>query len=51
VIEVLKNTVGAPEWLEKLSFWWIIGVVIGIAIIITGIKILTANTEKPDKPY
>jgi uncharacterized membrane protein YvbJ len=51
LIEVLKNTVGAPDWLEDLEFWWIIGVVIGIAIIITGIKILTSDDNKPDKPY
>ena len=40
---VLKNTVfknQLPVWLEDFSFWWLIGLIIAIAVIMTGIRIL-----------
>ena len=40
---VLKNTniySQLPEWIQNFQFWWLIGLVIAIAVILTGIKIL-----------
>ena len=30
-----------PSWLVNFDFWWIIGIIIAIAFIITGIRIMT----------
>jgi hypothetical protein len=32
-----------PDWLYNCEFWWIIPVIIGIAIIIAGVKGLTSR--------
>ncbi len=40
---VIKNTniySELPGWLQNFEFWWLIGLVIAIAIIMTGIRIL-----------
>jgi len=40
---VLKNTVFKdqfPDWIQNFEFWWIIGLVIAIAVIMTGVRIL-----------
>ena len=29
-----------PSWLVNFEFWWIIGIIIAIAIIVTGIRII-----------
>jgi ribosomal protein L40E len=29
-----------PEWLQNFQFWWLIGLIIAIAIILTGVRIL-----------
>ena len=29
-----------PDWLEEFNFWWIIGILIAIAFIVTGIRIM-----------
>lgn len=41
---VLKNIVeteNLPTWLQNFDFWWVIGFIIALAIIITGIRIIT----------
>jgi ribosomal protein L40E len=45
---VLKETdiyKGLPAWLQDFQFWWLIGLIIAIAIIMTGIRIIV-NREK-----
>ncbi len=40
---VLKNTGyygSLPAWVQNFEFWWIIGVLIALAVIITGIRII-----------
>jgi len=40
---VLKDetlAVNLPAWLQDFNFWWLIGLVIAIAVIATGIRIL-----------
>ena len=37
----LKNVQGMPDWITNFQFWWIIPVIIGIAIIIAGIKMMS----------
>ena len=40
---VLKNTniyAQLPEWLQNFEFWWLIGLIIAIAVIMTGVRIL-----------
>jgi uncharacterized membrane protein YvbJ len=36
----LKNIEGLPDWVYNFSFWWIIPVVVGLAVIIWGVSIL-----------
>jgi uncharacterized membrane protein YhdT len=43
----LKNVKGLPDWVYSFEVWWIIPVVIGIAIIAAGIKMIM----KKDKKY
>lgn len=42
LIEVLRNIEGLdlPQWFYDFNFWWIIGLVIALAIIFAGIKML-----------
>ncbi len=41
VIELgLKNVEGMPDWIVNFQFWWVIPVLIGIAIIVAGIKMM-----------
>ncbi len=40
---VLKDTgvyENLPTWLQNFEFWWLIGLIIAIAIIVTGIRII-----------
>ena len=40
---VLKNTDiynQLPTWLQNFEFWWLIGLVVAVAVIMTGIRIL-----------
>ena len=37
----LKNVEGMPPWIADFQFWWIIPVIIGIAIIIAGIRMMS----------
>ena len=41
---VLKNIEGLPEslaWIKDFEFWWVFALLIGAAIIISGIRIIT----------
>jgi len=40
----LKNIQGLPQWVYDVEFWWIIPVIIGIAILIAGIRMITKQT-------
>lgn len=42
LIEVLRNIKGLdlPQWFYDFNFWWIIGLVIALAIIFAGIKMM-----------
>ena len=40
----LKNVEGMPPWITDFQFWWIIPVIIGIAIIIAGIRVMSKKT-------
>lgn len=41
VIELgLKNVEGMPPWITDFQFWWVIPVLIGIAIIVAGIRMM-----------
>ncbi|MCJ2562517.1 MAG: zinc-ribbon domain-containing protein [Candidatus Thermoplasmatota archaeon] len=41
VIELgLKNVEGMPDWIANFQLWWIIPVLIGIAIIVAGIRMM-----------
>lgn len=45
---VLKNTSiynQLPEWLQNFEFWWLIGLIIAIAIIMTGVRILVKRSD------
>jgi len=45
---VLKNTEvysNLPTWLQNFEFWWLIGLVIAIAVIMTGIRILISKEK------
>jgi hypothetical protein len=46
----LKNIQGLPSWLTDFQFWWIIPVVIGIAIIIAAIRMMTRREHPPGPP-
>jgi uncharacterized membrane protein YvbJ len=37
----IKNIPGRPSWVDNFEFWWIIPVVIGIAILVAGIRMVT----------
>ena len=39
---VLKNIEGLnlPEWVQNFNFWWVFFLIIAIAIIITGIRMM-----------
>ncbi len=37
----LKNVEGMPDWIVDFQFWWVIPVLIGIAIIIAGIRMMS----------
>lgn len=39
----LKNIEGLPDWVYSFSFWWIIPLIVGIAIIAWGISILVKD--------
>jgi len=41
----IKNIRGLPDWTTDFEFWWVIPVIIGIAIIITGIKMMSKSEE------
>ena len=41
-----KNISGMPHWLSDFEFWWIIPVIIGIAIIITGLKMISREDRR-----
>jgi len=34
-----------PEWIVNFEFWWLIGLIIAIAIIMTGIRILIKRSD------
>ena len=44
LFEVVLKSTGIyeqlPEWLQNFEFWWFIGLVIAIAVIMTGLRIL-----------
>ncbi len=35
----LKNVQGLPQWVYDFQFWWVIPVLIGIAIIVGGLRL------------
>jgi uncharacterized membrane protein YvbJ len=37
---VLKNVLDSSHWIQSVELWWIFGLVIGIAIIIAGLKLV-----------
>jgi len=43
----LKNISGMPHWVSDFEFWWVIPVIIGIAIIITGLKMISREERQP----
>ncbi|MFQ5911197.1 MAG: zinc-ribbon domain-containing protein [Thermoplasmata archaeon] len=36
----LKNISGMPQWVYDFQFWWIIPVIIGLAIIVAGLRMV-----------
>ncbi|GAF76626.1 unnamed protein product, partial [marine sediment metagenome] len=41
---VLKNIgalEGLPSWIQNFEFWWLIALVIAVAIILSGVRIIT----------
>jgi uncharacterized membrane protein YvbJ len=36
----LKNVEGLPSWIYEFQFWWIFALLIGIAIIVTGLRMI-----------
>ena len=34
-----------PEWLINFEFWWLIGLIIAIAIVMTGVRILIKKSD------
>ena len=42
LIEVIKNIEGLnlPDWFYNTNWWWIIGLVIALAVIMAGVKML-----------
>lgn len=41
----IKNIPELPDWVGKFEFWWVIPVIIGIAIIITGLSIASKRSQ------
>lgn len=43
MVEVLKNIEGLnlPQWFYNTNWWWIIGLVIAVAVILAGFRMLT----------
>ena len=41
IFEVVIPDSYLPYWLQEFSFWWFIGLIIAIAFIITGIRMMT----------
>lgn len=37
----IKNIPGLPAWVDNFEFWWIIPVIIGLAILVAGIRMVT----------
>jgi hypothetical protein len=46
IVEVMKRVTDVPDWLEDFEFCWLVPVIIGIAIIATGIKMIFSNNKK-----
>ncbi len=45
---VIKNTTlydSLPTWLQNFEFWWLIGLIIAVAIIATGIRIMIKKQD------
>ncbi len=40
---VLKTALPDDHWIQSFEFWWLFGLVIGIAIIIAGIRLVTRH--------
>jgi uncharacterized protein (TIGR03382 family) len=40
LIEVIKNIFGndLPQWFRNLELWWLIGLVIALAVILAGVR-------------
>jgi ribosomal protein L40E len=34
-----------PDWMQNFEFWWLIGLIIAIAIIMTGVRILIKRKD------
>ncbi len=47
LIEVLRNIPGLdlPQWFYDFNFWWVIGLVIALAIIIAGFRMLARQQQ------
>ncbi|UCE74669.1 MAG: zinc-ribbon domain-containing protein [Methanomassiliicoccales archaeon] len=41
----IKNISGMPDWVYDFEFWWIIPVIIGLAIIIAGLKMVMKKNQ------
>jgi uncharacterized membrane protein YvbJ len=41
----LKRIEGMPDWIYSLEIWWLIPLVIGLAIILAGIKMITKKNR------
>lgn len=41
VIKNIVNLEGLPEWVQNFQFWWLIALVIAIALISAGIRMIT----------
>lgn len=42
---VLKNIEGMPQWIVDFEFWWLFGLVIGIAIIVAGLRLIMKGSR------
>lgn len=42
---VIKKIEGMPPWIATFEFWWIFALVIGIAILIAGIRMIRRGTR------
>jgi len=34
-----------PDWLANFEFWWLIGLIIAVAIIVTGLRIIFSGKD------